>query len=236
MWEEIYNKIQQDLTGMWDAVSNTTIQVVQDAADWMDEKSHSAYGRSQEIEEARTGGDPVVLDNRPSDEELDIFLDTTDSTIVEDLGSEDLEPPVSSVDSAIDSVEAVFPSNGMLSEIATVESRRGEDPNTYREDYHGGVMQVDEIGFEDTQDVASHPKLKAKFDKIKEEFGIDWTKTTWKDLRNPLHSAIAARLFLSNKSGEIPETVEGRADYWKEEYNTVKGKGSSKEYLERLKQ
>jgi len=83
MWEEIYNKIQQDLTGMWDAVSNTTMQGMQDAADWVDEKAPHAYGRSQEIEEARTGGDPVVLD---------VFKDTTDSDTTDSLGTEmDLE-------------------------------------------------------------------------------------------------------------------------------------------------
>jgi hypothetical protein len=215
----LWQQAKQELQGMWDSLSSLTESEE-------DKSIPVVKSIAKAIEQPEV---PVVL-------EAGIFDDTTDSTLVEDLGSEDLESPVISIDSAIDSVEAAFPSNGMLSEIATVESRRGEDPNTYREGYHGGIMQVDEVGFKDTQNVKSHPKLKGKFKKIKEEFGIDWTKTTWENLRDPLHSAIAARLFLSNKSGEIPKTVEGRAAYWKEKYNTVKGKGSSKEYLERLKQ
>ena len=55
--------------------------------------------------------------------------------------------------------------------MMTIESRFGEDRNTYRKNYRGGVWQVDKIGFEDTQKVKSHRKLEEKLDKIEKHFG-----------------------------------------------------------------
>lgn len=131
-----------------------------------------------------------------------------------------------------DQVGDLFGNAQFLKEIAKQESNFGRHPNTYRKGYHGGVWQVDKIGFNDTQDVKSHPKLKNKFKKIKERFGINWENVKWKDLRKPLYSAIAARLLLSNKEGEIPDTLEGRAKYWKYKYNTEEGRGKVEDYLD----
>jgi hypothetical protein len=39
--------------------------------------------------------------------------------------------------------------------------------------------------------------LKKKYEIIKKELGIDWTKVKWEDLRKPLYSALAARLLLT---------------------------------------
>ena len=40
--------------------------------------------------------------------------------------------------------------HGLLGRTAIVESRNGEDKNTYRKNYNGGIFQVDKIGFEVT--------------------------------------------------------------------------------------
>jgi len=101
-----------------------------------------------------------------------------------------------------------------------VESQFGTHKDTFRKGYNGGIFQVDLIGFKDTQNVKSHPGLKTKFAKIQKAFGIDWNKVTWKDLRKPLYSAIAARLYLSNKPGAIPTSLNKQAEYWKEYYNS----------------
>ena len=140
-------------------------------------------------------------------------------------------PTTLEVSSAIDRVEAAMPSKGFLKEIANAESRMGQDTNTYRNGYFGGPMQVDKIGFEDTQDVKSHPKLKAKFAKVEKDFGIKWEDAEWEDLTDPLHSAIAARLLLSNVPGDIPKEKTKRADYWKKHYNSELGAGTVKHYL-----
>ena len=60
----------------------------------------------------------------------------------------------------------IFPDDcGFLRRIAYVESKDGNDLKTYRKGYYGGIWQVDEIGFYDTQNTTAHPKLKDKFAK-----------------------------------------------------------------------
>ena len=114
----------------------------------------------------------------------------------------------------------IFPSdNQFLGRIAYVESKDGTDGATYRDGYHGGIWQVDEVGFRATQDTTSHPGLTAKFDKIQETFGIDWRQVLWEDLRKPLYSGLAARLFLSNIPTPIPSDVREQGEYWQNNYN-----------------
>lgn len=123
-----------------------------------------------------------------------------------------------------------------LREIAEAESRSGRDPNTYRDGYHGGVFQVDMKGFRETKNVTSHARRLADHHKrVKEVYGIDWNRVEWKDLRDPVKSAIAARLLLLTKAPPVPATREGRAAYWKEHYNSYheNAKGTIPEYLER---
>jgi hypothetical protein len=196
------------------------------------------YGKERYVEDRpdNTFLDPYI------EPELDIMTDSvtgkpvveTLETVAEEQPKEKVEAPLTP-EKAIDKVEAVFPSNGILMEIAKVESRLGQDKNTYRKGYHGGVMQVDKVGYESTKDLKSHPKLKEKFKAIESEFGIKWPDTKWEDLRDPLHSVIAARLFLSNIEKEIPSTKKARASYWKDNYNTSSGKGTVAKYLERIK-
>ena len=114
-----------------------------------------------------------------------------------------------------------------------MESNFGNHPNTYREGYHGGIWQVDKIGFADTQNVASHPKLKTKFETIQAATGISWQSASWEDLRKPLYSGIAARLLsvLLNIPEAIPSDLQGQAQYWKTHYNTDKGKGTVQGFI-----
>ena len=145
----------------------------------------------------------------------DIYTcDTSGSKIVKDA--------VSKVESTLGGT------NKLLERTAYVESKNGKDPNTYRDGYHGGIWQVDRIGFEDTQNVASHAKLKEHFKKINADFGIDWSTVKYEDLRKPLYSAIAARLKYLNIASSIPPSwqLTRQAKYWKEHYNTRSGKGS----------
>ena len=116
----------------------------------------------------------------------------------------------------------IFPSDKQfLRRIAYVESKDGTDQGTYRDGYHGGIWQVDEIRFCDTQDIISHPGLIEKFDKIQIFFGIDWRQVQWEDLRKPLYSGLAARLKLSNIEDEIPlsNNLEAQGHYWKNYYD-----------------
>ena len=138
------------------------------------------------------------------------------------------------VDDVISQIEnsGILPSDkGFLRRVAWVESKFGTDPGTYRAGYNGGIWQVDEIGFRDTQNTTSHPKLKGKYEKICEKLKIDWENTTWEDLRKPLYSGLAARLFLGNLPSSIPDTLQGQAIYWKENYNKT-GKGTAEKFIE----
>ena len=120
------------------------------------------------------------------------------------------------VRATVNKIQDVFgDDHQFLRRIAFVESKDGTDKNTYRPGYHGGIWQVDEIGFQATQDTASHSRLKERHKKINEEFGIKWPSVQWSDLRIPLYSAIAARLFLLNIPGDIPCDIQGQANYWK---------------------
>ena len=127
----------------------------------------------------------------------------------------------------------IFPDDRqLLRRIAWVESNDGTNILTYRQGYHGGIWQVDLIGFQDTQDTNSHPGLVSKFKEIQRVFGIDWPSVQWEDLRKPLFSALAARLKLSNVAAPIPLAVEDQARYWKTHYNTERGEGTAAKFIE----
>ena len=119
-------------------------------------------------------------------------------------------------------LDCIFPGtddHNFMNRVAAVESEFGEHSGTYRTGYHGGIYQVDRIGFEDTKNVSSHPRLVNKTARVERITGINWLDIKWKDLRKPLYSGIAARLFVSNNEEEIPESIEKQAPYWKNKYN-----------------
>jgi len=129
----------------------------------------------------------------------------------------------------------IFPyDHQLLRRIAWVESKDGTDSRTYRQGYHGGIWQVDFIGFRDTKDTSAHPGLVTKFRAIQQKFGIDWPSVQWEDLRKPLYSGLASRLFLSNIVESIPfaSDIAGQASYWKRYYNTNLGAGTQETFIE----
>lgn len=131
----------------------------------------------------------------------------------------------------LDIIEKTYGDSSFIEQITRVESDMGRHKSTYRKDYYGGVAQVDKIGFEATQDLESHPRLAGHLNKLKEEHGIDWTKTKWEDLRNPMNSVIAARLLLLTKPDKLPSKLKDRAQYWKDHYNTSEGAGSPEDFI-----
>ena len=117
-----------------------------------------------------------------------------------------------------------------LRRIAFVESTDGTDSDTFRQGYHGGIWQVNEDIFEITQDTATYPGLVALHQQIFDNFTINWTESVeWTDLRIPLFSGLAARLFLSTIPEEIPCDIAGQATYWATHYNTA---GSAEDFIQ----
>lgn len=152
------------------------------------------------------------------------------TTVPETSGSVVVESVVSRI-----RLSGIFPDDhSFLRRLAFVESLDGKHEDTYYPNYGGGIWQVDRIGFEGTQDVSSHPALVKKHQKIKEAFNIDWPNVQWMDLRKPLYSGIAARLFLSNIAQKIPlaSNITGQAHYWKTHYNTEIGNGTIERFIE----
>jgi len=116
--------------------------------------------------------------------------------------------------------------------VAYVESYDGADPKTFRDGYYGGIWQVDRSMFDKTQSSSTKTYLQPYFNDIKKAFGIDWAKLTWQDLTKPLHSALAARLYVeyesrNDKTG-IPRSIDDQSKFWVKYYRTS---GSAKDFV-----
>ena len=116
---------------------------------------------------------------------------------------------------------SIFPDdNRLLRRVAFVESRDGLDEDTFRPGYNGGIWQVDEAVFMKTQNTTAHPSLTAAggvYERLLSTLGFDWSLATWANLRSPLVSAIAARIFFDLAAEDIPDigNVLGQAEFWK---------------------
>ena len=113
--------------------------------------------------------------------------------------------------------------NRLLRRIAFVETRDGVDPSTYSDpSYDGGIWRVDERIYNETLNIADNPELPEIYQAIFASFVIDWSTTTWEDLRRPLVSALAARIFLELLDQRIPGVgdIRGQGEYWKQFYNS----------------
>ena len=131
------------------------------------------------------------------------------------------------VDICITRISAVFTTDDhqMLRRIAYVETRYGNNPNTYSDaNNDGGIWQLSESKYDATKDT-SDATLNSLVQNIYNEFGINWTSTQWSDLRKPLYSALAARLYLQVISVSIPlsSDISGQAMYWITYYTTSGG-------------
>ena len=113
----------------------------------------------------------------------------------------------------------IFPSdNEMLRRNAFVETDDGNDVETYSNDYYGGIWAVDEDLFLETQNTTANSFLNL-LQRICNEFAIEWASVQWMDLRKPLYSALASRLYLTTVSAAIPIELQSQATYWVTHYN-----------------
>ena len=111
--------------------------------------------------------------------------------------------------------------NQMLRRIAYVETRDGNDADTYTPTNNGGIWQLSESKFLQTKTNSSSTLING----INNSFGITWSTTQWVDLRKPLYSALAARLYLYLISTSIPlgNDINGQASYWLNQYTSNSG-------------
>ena len=117
----------------------------------------------------------------------------------------------------------------MLLETACAETALGKYADPTPNGAGHGLCQFDQIGFDD---VKARTRQKDK-NLIYVGFGYDINNCQLSDLDNdPLLSFIFCRLKFKLRPEPIPKTVEGRARYWKQFYNTEAGKGTVEHYLE----
>ena len=114
------------------------------------------------------------------------------------------------------------------------------DKNTFREQTKS-VFQIDEVAFQELQrrlnpDTKVGKSTREYNEYLKINKGIDLTKVSFDDLNRPDIGAAAARAILLRFPGAIPETREGRARYWKDNWNTSAkdAKGEVAKYLKDL--
>ena len=71
---------------------------------------------------------------------------------------------------------------------------------------------------------------------IQASFSIDWSSVTWVDLRKPLYSGIAARLYLQLKAGSvvIERSIEKQAEFWVDYYRPGEDKQTFIDLANRL--
>ena len=101
--------------------------------------------------------------------------------------------------------------NRLLRRVAHIESGDGLDEDTFREGYNGGIWQVDEAIFQKTRNMTLlHQGI---YERLLMDLGVDWSIVMWEDLRTPLISALAARLFFKTVEENIP--IVGQAEFWK---------------------
>ena len=149
---------------------------------------------------------------------VELVLERIDNSIRQLVGLYQPSSDEASVASAIRSVKE------FLRRIAAVESDYGRADHTYRDNYHGGIWQVDEADFN------GHPDKVFSFLEMHPGRRIDLLDTyiitlSWMDLRQPLYSGFAAmlQLFLSGEQVPDAEDVTGQADFWIRHYHTNTG-------------
>tara|TARA_Y100001934_G_scaffold100683_1_gene123850 strand:+ start:1810 stop:2340 length:531 start_codon:yes stop_codon:yes gene_type:complete len=92
-----------------------------------------------------------------------------------------------------------------------------------------GLNQHDLIAF---QDIISRTPMRL-VKTIHMHFGYDIRKLVHTDLANdPLLSFIFCRLHYRLRPEPIPSSLRGRAEYWKQFYNSMAGKGTVTHYLD----
>ena len=112
----------------------------------------------------------------------------------------------------------IFPyDNRIIRRLAYVESRDGEDPETFRSGYNGGIWQVDERVFQKTLNLVQYEQLVEIYEHVNKFFSIWWHSVEWVQLRIPLYSALAARMFIFLADDDIPDAgdVMKQAFFWK---------------------
>jgi hypothetical protein len=147
--------------------------------------------------------------------------------------------------SAIDAINSVYGDAGyadvsqFMKNMAATESNLGTDTMG---DYSFGATQIDPIRYKDIVQRASENPGSSAFKRAdianqflqkqlnRPDFNI-LDINLQDEGHNPYISAALTRMGLANMPGEIPSTLQGQADYWKQHWNTKSGKGTPEHFM-----
>lgn len=82
-----------------------------------------------------------------------------------------------------------------LRRIARLETSDGTNQLTYRPYHYGGIWNINKTIFNSLHVNLAHGNGMWRI------FGINWNSVKWEDLRKPLYSGLAARLFINQITG-----------------------------------
>ena len=97
-----------------------------------------------------------------------------------------------------------------------------------------GIYQMEPFTYNDcfVNFLKYNPDLFAKILKVS---GLNQFPDAEEMVNNDVFAACMCRVRYLRAQGAIPRTIEGQAKYWKQHYNTVKGRGTVEEYLKNWK-
>lgn len=106
-----------------------------------------------------------------------------------------------------------------IRELAYIESRDGEDNNIEDMQGGGGIWRMENNVFQETKSY----EYSTLYNRICELFCIDWQAVNYEDLRMPLYSGLAVRIYLyhlDNTGRGLPEAALDRtkASFWLEHF------------------
>lgn len=116
----------------------------------------------------------------------------------------------------------------LMLETACAETHLGTYPDRHPEKLGVGITQFDQIAIDDLQQRvrSRHRRL------LKQHFGYSLNEIVLADLADDALLAFAlTRLKYLLVPEPLPETLLGRAEYWKKYWNTSAGKGTVAGYL-----
>lgn len=124
------------------------------------------------------------------------------------------------IDVILDAVELMKKTNifsddhHLIKRIAIVEASYNRTAND------GGLWQVEKCAFLGvTQNRRKYRKLAALQKQVRRRLGITWSKVRHYDLRRPLYSIVAARLYLEVILDSFPRKLKNQARFWGTRYH-----------------
>lgn len=122
--------------------------------------------------------------------------------------------------------------HNMIKRIAIVEASFNRTSND------GGLWQVEKCIFRGvTQNRRKYRQLASLQKLVRRRLGITWSRVRHYDLRRPLYSIIAARLFLEVATNSYPRSLRNQARLWSQKYHrcTESGKNTRSPPPERIR-